>query len=80
MKTTNDQYYNKHQKSILLDRVTKSDIYDNYSYTSCVFWEIEKTSETHLKKLEFNIDKPETGIKKTNKIILCGGEPEPSLK
>ena len=64
MKTNNNPYYNTHQKLILLNTVTESDIYNNYSYTSCVNWEIEKTSETPLKKLEFNIDKPETGLKK----------------
>ena len=63
MKTTNDQYYITHQKSILSNTVTESDIYDNYSYTLCVNWEIEKTHETHSKKLEFNIDKPKTGLK-----------------
>ena len=36
VKTTNDRYYNTHQKSILSNIVTESDIYDNYSYTSCV--------------------------------------------
>ena len=46
-----------------MDIVTESDIYDNYSCTSCVNWKIEKTLETHLKKLEFNIDKYETGLK-----------------
>ena len=64
VKTTNDRYYNTHQKSILSNSVTESDIYDNYSYTSCLNWEIEKTSETPSKKLEFNINKPETGLKK----------------
>ena len=47
-----------------MDLVTESDIYDNYSYTSCVDWEIEKTTEAHPKKLKFNIDKPETDLKK----------------
>ena len=64
VKTFNNQYYNTHQKSILSDTVTENDIYDNYSYTSCVNWEIEKTSETPSKKLEFYIDNPETGLKK----------------
>ena len=58
VKTANNQYYNTYQESILSNTVTESDIYDNYSYTSCVNWEIEKTPETHPKKLEFNIDKP----------------------
>ena len=35
-----------------------------YTLCACVDWEIEKTPKTHLKKLEFNIDKPETGLKK----------------
>ena len=30
----------------------------------CVDWEIEKSPATHPKKLEFNIDKPEAGLKK----------------
>lgn len=29
-------------------------------------WQIEKTSETPSKKLEFYIDNPETGLKKTD--------------
>ena len=33
-------------------------------------WEIEKTSETPLKKLEFYIDNPETGLKKTDFNII----------
>ena len=36
VKTFNGQSYNTHQKLILSDTVTESDIYDNYSYTSCV--------------------------------------------
>ena len=70
VKTTNDRYYNTHQKSILSNTVTESDIYDNYSYTSCVNWNIEKNSETPPKKLEFNIDKPETGLKKIDFNII----------
>ena len=31
VKTTNDQYYIIHQKSILSNTVTESDIYNNYS-------------------------------------------------
>ena len=58
------QCYITHQESILLDLVTESDIYNNYSYASCVNWEIEKTPETYPKKLEFNINKPETDLKK----------------
>ena len=64
VKTEDVQCYSTHQESILLDIVTKNDIYDNYSYTSCVDWDIEKIPEAHLKKLEFNINTPETGLKK----------------
>ena len=74
VKTTNNQYYITHQKSILSNTVTKSDIYDNYSYTSCVNWEIEKTPETLLKKLEVNIDKPETGLKKIDFNIITNND------
>ena len=70
MKTINNRYYNTHQRSILSNTVTESDIYNNYSYTSCVNWEIEKTSETPSKKLEFYIDNPETGLKKTDFNII----------
>ena len=55
------QCYRSHQESILSNIVTESDIYENYSYAPCVNWEMEKTPETHPKKLEFNINKPETG-------------------
>ena len=58
------QCYNTYQESILLDLVIESDIYNDYSYVSCVDWKIEKTSEAHLKKLEFNIDKSKTNLKK----------------
>ena len=64
MKTEGVQYYNTHQELILLNIVTEIDIYHNYSYTSCVNWEIEKTPETHPKKLKFNIEKSETSLKK----------------
>ena len=70
VKTFIDQYYNTYQKSILSNTVTDNDIYDNYSYTSCMNWEIEKTSETPSKKLEFYIDNPETGLKKTDFNII----------
>ena len=33
-------------------------------------WEIEKTPETPSKKLELNIDKPETGLKKIDFNII----------
>ena len=48
----------------------KINIYNNYSYTSCVNWEIEKTPETHPKKFEFNIDKPKTGPQKIDFNII----------
>ena len=70
MKTTNNQYYITHQKLIISNIFTESNIYNNYSHTSCVSWEIEKTSETALKTLEFNIDKPETGLKKIDFNII----------
>ena len=73
VKTFNDQYYNTHQKSILSNTVTESNVYDNYSYTSCVNWEIEKTSETHLKK-EFYTNNPETGLKKTDFNIMTNND------
>ena len=69
VKTLNNQYYNTHQKSILSNTVTESDIYNNDSYTSCVP-EIEKASTTPLKKLEFIVDNPETGPKKTDFNII----------
>ena len=53
-----------------MDLVPESNIHDNYSYSSCVDWEIEKTPEAHPKKLEFNIDKPETGLKKIDFNII----------
>ena len=62
--------HNTHQESILSNTVTESDIYYNYSYTSHINWEIEKTPETHSKKIEFIIDKPETGLKKLDFIII----------
>ena len=52
------------------NNVTESDIYGNYSYTSYVNWEIEKISETPSKKIEFNMNKPETGLKKTSSNII----------
>ena len=64
MKIDSVKYYNTHQELILSNIVTESDIYNNYSYTSCVNWEIKKTPETCLKKLEFNINKSGTGLKK----------------
>ena len=64
VKTTDNQCHNTHQELILSNTVTESDIYNNYNYTSRINWEIEKTPETHSKKIKFNIDKPETGLKK----------------
>ena len=52
-----------------MDLVTENNIYDNYSHTSCVDWEIKKTTEAYPKKLEFNIDKLETGMKQIDSNI-----------
>ena len=68
------QCYNTHQESIILDLVTESDVYDNYSYASCVDWEIEKTPKAHPKKLKFNIDKPETDLKKIDFSIIINND------
>ena len=70
VKTADNQYHNIHQESMISNIITESDIYNNYSYTSCLNWEIEKTPEIHLKKLEFNIDKPETSLKKIDSNII----------
>ena len=64
------QEYNTNQESIILYLVTESDIYNNYSYASFVDWEIEKTPEAHPKKLEFNMDKPKTYLKKIDFNII----------
>ena len=69
VKIFNDQYYNTHQKLNLSNTVTESDICNNYSYTSCMNWEIKKTSETPSKR-EFYIDNPETSLKETDFIII----------
>ena len=74
VKTTDIHYYNTDQESILSNIVIESDIYDNYSYNSCVNWDIEKTPETHLKKLEFYINKPETGLKKIDFNIIINND------
>ena len=74
VKTFNNQYYNTHQKSILSNNVTESDIYSNYSYISCVNWEIEKSSETPSKKLEFYINNPKTGLKKADFNIITNSD------
>ena len=71
MKIANVHYYNKLQELMLSNIVIESDIYNNYSYTSCVNWDIEKTPETHQKKLEFNIHKPEIGLKKIDFNIIA---------
>ena len=60
------QCYNIHLELILLDLFTISDIYDNDSYASYTDWKIEKTPGIDSKKLEFNINKPETDLKKKN--------------
>ena len=64
VKTAGVKYYNIHRESILFNICTESDIYDNYSYVSCVNWEIEQALGTHPKQIEFNIDKPETALKR----------------
>ena len=65
-----DQCHNIQQESILSNTVTENDTYNNCSYTSCINWEIEKTPGTHSKKLEFNINKPETSLKKIDFNII----------
>ena len=74
VKTTNVHYYNTDQESILPNIITECDIYGNYSYNSCVNWEIGKTPETHPKKLEFDINKPETGLKKIDFNIIVNND------
>ena len=74
MCTKGVQYYRSHQELIPSNIVTESDIYDSYSYASCANWEIEKTPETHPKKLEFNIDKPKTGLKKIDFNIIVDND------
>ena len=54
---------------ILSNTVTESNVYTNYSYTSHVNLEIEKTSETPSKK-EFYTENPETSLKKTDFNII----------
>ena len=68
LKTFSEQYSNTHQISILSNTVTDN-IYNNCNYTSCVNWEIKKTSETPSKK-EFYIDNLETSLKKTDFNII----------
>ena len=74
MKTTDDQYFITHQKLIISNTVTESDIYDNYSYTSYVNWEIEKAPETTSKTLECVINKPETGLKMIDFNIITNND------
>ena len=74
VKTAYDQYQDTHQESILSNTVTESDVSDNYSHISRINWDIEKTPETHLKKIEFNIDKPETGLKKIDFNIIANND------
>ena len=64
MKIDGIQYYNKYQESMLLNLFTEDNIYTNSSYASCVDWRIEKTPEAHPKKFKFNVNKPETNLKK----------------
>ena len=68
------QCYSSHHESIILNIVTENYIYNNYSYASFVNWEIEKTPKTHPKKLEFDIDKPETGLKKIDLNIIANND------
>ena len=70
MGITDDRCHNIQQESILLNIVTENNIYNNCNYTSCINWKIEKTPETHSKKLEFNISKPETSLKKIDFNII----------
>ena len=70
LKTADDQCHNTHQESILSNTVTENDIYNNYSYTSHTNWETEKTPETHLKKIELNIDRPVSGLSMLNSIFF----------
>ena len=74
VKTANDQFHNTHQELIILNTVTESDIYDNYSYTSRINWEIEKTPKAHSNKIESNINKPETGLKKIDFSIITNND------
>ena len=70
VQTVRFQYYITHQELILSKIVKESDICNNYSYISYVNWDIEKTHETHPKHLEFNINKPEAGLKKIDVNII----------
>ena len=74
VKTADNNCHNTHQESILSNTVTENDIYNNYSYTSRINWEIEKTPERHSKKIEFNIDRPETGLKKIDLNIITNND------
>ena len=70
VKTTNVQYYNIYQQSILSHTVIQNDVQDNYSYASCVIQKIKKTPKTYLEKFEFSIDKPKTGLKEIDFNII----------
>ena len=74
VKITNVQYYNINQESIISNIITEIDIYNNYSYTSCDYWEIEKLLESHPKKLEFNVNKPEIDLKKIDFNIIVNND------
>ena len=56
------QCYNIHHELILFDLFTGNDIYNNDSYVSYADWEIEKTPEANLEKIELDINKPETNL------------------
>ena len=70
MYTRGVQCYSSHQELILSNIVTESYIYNNYSYGLCVNWKIEKTPVTHPNNIKFNIEKPETGLKKIDFDII----------
>ena len=52
-----------------MNLVSGDNIYNNYSHSSCVDWKIKKITDAHLKVLEFNINKPKTGLKKIDSNI-----------
>ena len=58
------QFYQMFREAILSDLFTNSDLYDDNSYASYADWKIERKLETDLKKIEFNIDKPDIDLMK----------------
>ena len=66
----NNQCHNIQQELIISNTVKENDIYDNYSSTSRINWEIKKTPKTYSQKLKFNIDKPVTSLKKIDFNII----------